>query len=149
MIVVLVIFSLGLLGLIIFFAVSPKSSRLLRLSAIIALGAICLSIIICGIIIFIGPAQDPRVVPLPVFPDSPAPAEESRNRVADIIIPVALLLLLGLVIVKASRDQRKMPAEKKAAVSRPVFHDTNELDDLEHQEPGGKTEEDESFDIDL
>ena len=150
MIVVMIIISLGLLGLIVYFAISPKSSRLLKISAIIALGAICLTIIICGIIIIKGPAEDPTVVQLPIFPDSP-PQAAAESRLSDIIIMGALLLALALIIAKATRDQKKMTenAAKKAAPPKPVFEDTYELDDLEHQEPDESDKEEENFDIEL
>ena len=150
MIVVMIIISLGLLALIVYFAISPKSSRLLKLAAIIALGAICLTIIICGIVIIRGPSEDPTVVHLPVFPDSPAQAA-TESRISDIIIMGSLLLILALIIAKAAKDQRKMAAnvQKKAPPSEPVFEDAYELDDLEHQEPDEKKEDEGNFDIEL
>ena len=137
MLVVLIIFSLGMLGFIIFSAISPKSSGKLRLAAIIALGAICLAIIVCGIIIMIGPAEeDPMAVPMPTFPDSP-PRVEERSRFTDIIFLAIFLVVIGLIIAKATMDQRKISlAEKNAAAAKPdTFRHGGEMADLEQQEP--------------
>jgi len=111
MLVVGIIFSIGLLGAIVYFAVSPKSSKLLRLSAIIALGLICLSLIICGIFIIKGPAEDPDVILLPIFQDS-APETKNSPHVWDLVIMAAILISLSLIIAKALRDQKKVQLKK-------------------------------------
>ena len=148
MIVVLIILSLGLLGVIIYFAVSPKSSRLLRLSAIIALGVIGLALIICGIIILIGPAEDEDVISFPVFPDISPPVKKINN-VSDIIILAVLLLFVGFVMFRAMKEQKKTAAAaQKKAEKSPIFHGGDVLEiDLESKK--GKKDDDESFDIEL
>ena len=135
MIVFLVILSLALLGVIIFFAISSKSSRILKIASLIALGAICLSLVICIIIIVIGPAEDPMAVHVPVFDDTPSQGE-SGGRASDIIILVIFLLVISLVIAKASRDQKKLVKAKTVikASPAPVFEESNELDGMEHEE---------------
>ena len=153
MIIVLVIISLGLLSLIIYYAFSPKSSRILKLSALIALGAIFISLLVCGIALLIGPEGDPGVVPLPPLPGTPPPAQQ-ESRVMDIIILGVFLLVLGLIIAKAVRDQQKLALkQRKAAKPRPVFQETHELYELEHpvEEDSAKEEDnkEENFDIDL
>ena len=148
MLVFLAIISMGLLGLIVYFAVSPKSSRLLRLTAIIALGAICLSLAVCGIIIFIGPAEDQTANPLSLFSDITAPAEKKGN-ILEIIVIVALMIALGLVIAKAYRDQQKQAGKAKKAAKSPAFPGGDELDDLEMNAPKKDEEFDDSFDLGL
>jgi len=151
MIVVLIILSLGLLGVIIYFAVSPKSTRLLRLSAIIALGVIGLSLVVCGIIIIIGPGESSDVISFPIFPDMPQPAKKITN-VSDIIILIILLLFIGFVFYRAIKEQKKTPAvvPKKNEKSS-IFQETDELDIDLSNEPGlkGSQDDGENFDIDL
>ena len=76
--VVLVILSVGLLGLIIYFAVSPKSSRLLRLTALVALVLIGLSLGICGIFLIKGPGETKEFIPL-VLQESQPQAKSSNT----------------------------------------------------------------------
>ena len=149
MLVFLAIVSVGLLGLIVYFAISPKSSRLLRLAAIIALGAICLSLAVCGIIIFIGPSEDTSAIPLSVFADITVPAEQKTN-VLEIVIILALMIGLGLVMAKAYKDQQKQAGKAKKAAASPVFSSSDDLDDLEMGTPKKDDDEfDDSFDLGL
>ena len=142
MLVVGIIFSIGLLGVIIYLAVSPKSSKLLRLSAIIALGLICLSILICGIVIIKGPAADPMEIPLPVFQDSASPVKKDKH-ILDIVILAVLLAALSLVIAKALKDQRK----KAENPLKPSEHLDFPDEVLESSSPAGGDTED-SFELD-
>ena len=143
MLVVGIIFSVGLLGFIIYIAISPKSSKLHRLSAIGALGLIMFSLLICGIIIFIGPTkEDPDAILLPIFTDS-APAVKKNYRVADIVIMVALLGILSAVIAKALKDQKKAEAQAPRQNKNLVVPDD---DDLDHEIISADNEE-ESFDL--
>ena len=149
MIVVLIILSLGLLGVIIYFAVSPNSSRLLRLSAIIALGAIGLALIICGIIILIGPGEDEDIISFPVFPDISPPTKKINN-VSDIIILVVFLALISFVVYRAVKEQKKTPAATaKKAEKSPIFQDSDELDIDELSKGTEEKDDEESFDIEL
>ena len=139
MIVVLIIFSVGLLALIIYYAISPKSSRFLKLAATIALGLIGIAIIVCAIIIIIGPKQDPNAVLLPfVTEESGQPASSSSNSFTDIIIFLVLFGLISLVIVRSMKEQKKMAklqAEKPAKPqtiqeeAAPMEESTSFLDD--------------------
>ena len=142
MLVVGIIFSVGLLGVIIYFAVSPKSSKQLRLAAIIALGVISVSLVVCGIMIIRGPGEDPTAVHLPVFQDS-APQAKRKIPVMDLAIISAFLLAMGLIIVKALRDQKKAP---KAA---PKTRENLDFPEDDHKQ-GGLTGADgeDSFDLD-
>jgi len=107
MLVVGIIFSIGLLGVTVYFAVSPKSSKLLRLVAIVALGLIVISLIVCGIFIIKGPAEDTAVIPLPIFNDT-EPQKKTPIRVLDLVIFSALIVGLSLIIAKAVKDQKKL-----------------------------------------
>lgn len=100
-------FSFGLLGMIIYFAVSPKSSRLLKLAARIALVLISLSLVIGGIFLVIGPGEGGDYIPLPVFLDQP-PAEDQGNNIAGVVIFLLIFaLIMGLVIYLSAKAHRK------------------------------------------
>ena len=138
-----IIFSIVFLGAIIYFAVSKKSSKILRLAAIIALGLIVISLVISGIFIIIGPAEDPSLISLPVFAE-PAPQAKNTFRITDLLVIFVLLLVLGLVIVKALKDQKKAMAEgpkleKNLNVSNDADLETETADD---------DNDEESFDLD-
>jgi len=159
--VVLIILSLGLLGLIIYFAVSPKSSRLLRIAALIALGIIGLSIIIAGFFLIRGPVEPEVVIPFPVFEDASPQPVKNTNLIVTIIFLAALLLILGATTYISLKGQKDKPKEQDkkdtssgdnldlfgpAGVSMrnndPGFADSDELDKV-------LNDDDESFDIDI
>ena len=144
MIVVLSILSLGLLGVIIYFAISPKSSRLLKMAAIIALAVIGLSLIVCGFFIIRGPGQDPAAVPFPVLVDTPAP--ERKTNIVDLVILAILIIIVSLVILMAVRKKPKKAVPVKKITETSVFQDSDELDiDLD----GGSGKNDDNFDIEI
>ena len=150
MIVVLIILSIGLLGVIIYFAISPKSSRLLRLSSIIALGIIALSLLVSGFFIIKGPSEEEAIIPLPVFSDTHAPPK-TRFSVVNISVLAAFLAVIGLVMAKALKDQKKAQMPIKKFKPPEVFEDGDDLagspdDDLDY---GQIKDDDESFDIGL
>ena len=146
MIVVLTILSLGLLGVIIYFAISPKSSRILKISAIAALSVIGISLLVCGILIIRGPSQDPAAVPFPVLADTPAPAR--KNNLADIIILAVMLLIVGFVIILAIRQKPKKAEAVKKPSGAPAFQDGEDLD-IDLGDAPEKKENDDSFDIEI
>ena len=125
MLVVGIIVSIGLMGTIIYFAVSPKSSRLLRLSAIVALGLICLSLIVCGFFIIKGPAEDPDIILLPIFQDS-APETKNPLHIWDLVIMAVILISLSLIIAKALRDQKKVQQHTQQPKDNPVISKNDE-----------------------
>jgi formate-dependent nitrite reductase membrane component NrfD len=150
MIVFLLILSAGLLGVIIYFAFSPKSSRLLRLSAILALGLICASLVVAGIFLIKGPAEEEDDILFPFFNDAAASPAKKGTPVMDIVIVALLLFILILVIYRAVKDHRKADAEKKGVRSvSPIFGSGDELADLETKKPEKEKEEEESFDIEM
>jgi len=143
--VVLVILSVGLLGLIIYFAVSSRSSRLVRISAFVALGLICLSLVVSGIFLIKGPGESTDIVPLPVFQDAQPPVKAS-NTLAIVVIFVIFLFIVALIIYLAIRQQRKKEIKVKIGENpAEVFSVADELE-FEDQD---KEDEEESFDIEL
>ena len=141
--IVLIILSVGLLGLIIFFAVSPKSSRLLKIAAFIALGLIGLSIGVAGVFLIIGPAESPDHIPFPVFPEAQPQAPKAGGNMAAIVIFLLFFsLIMGLTIVLTLREQRRKDKKIKKGKEAPVFHVDEELN---IGEPQVKMED--SFDL--
>ena len=147
MLVVLGILSLGLLGLVIYYAFSPRSSRLLKLSALIALGAICLTLGICAIILIRGSGGDADGIPFPVFSDTVQPAK-GANRFIDIIFLAALVIILSLIIFISIRHKKQLGRPDLAkSPSSPIFQDHPDLN--EKQDDGPMITDDESFDIEI
>ena len=144
MLVVLIIVSAGLLGLIIYFAVSPKSSRLLKLVALAALVLIVLSIGICSVILIRGPGEDPNAMALPIFQDAaPTPAKKG-NLPAILIFLLVFVVILGMIVLIAQRDNLKKSKPEKKDVDS-IFEDADAI--LGTDKPD--KEKDDSFDIDF
>ena len=142
--VVLSVISLGLLGLIIYFAVSPKSSRILRLSAFAALGLIGISLVVCGIFIIRGPGESAEIIPLPVFEEA-KPAAKSGNMATVVVFFIIFVLVLALIVFLAIRDQKKKgKGQVKGPEKEAAFSAT---DELEIEDPS--INEDDSFDIEM
>ena len=147
MLIILAILSVGLLGTIIFFAFSTKSSRLLKLAALVALGLIGLSIGICAIFLIIGPSEKSDEFTLPIFSDAPQPPPQHTNIVESIVFFAIFVGIMGLITVLAIRDHRKKGAipvkpEQKAVFANPA---DIELKPKEKDEKKG----DDDFDIGL
>ena len=143
--VVLAIISVILLGVIIYFVVSPKSSHLLRMSAIIALALIGLAVGVCGVFILKGPAKVETDIPLPFLIDA-QPKPESKTNVGVVIgYFVAFALIFALVAYSSKKEKGKKYEPVKKAAKKEAFKsdDENKLD--LGQQPG----DDESFDIGL
>jgi amino acid transporter len=115
--VVLAILSLGLLALIIYFAFSSKSSRLLKRVAFIALALIALALVIAGIFLLVGPGEDPGHIPIPGFHE-PQTHDESRISVELIVFILVFLFIIGLIIYSAYKEQHKKSASFRSAQKR-------------------------------
>ena len=146
MIIVLIILSVGLLGVIIYFTFSPKSSRLLKRTGIGALVAIFVAVGICGFLIIRGPQEETTGIPLMLLPDVPGQAASKVN-VVDIIILVVLMGAICLVILKALRDERKARLQVKKTKSSPVLTDDDDIDFGESRKK--RKEEEDNFDAGL
>ena len=139
----MIILSLGLLGVIIFFVVSPKSSRLLRRSGIIALGLIGLSLAVCGIFLIRGPSQGQVVLPLPFLPHDAAPPAKKTNLPVILAFLASFLFILGLVVMTSLKEKQKKFVPEKKVMETSLFQ---ENEDLEIEQ--APSDED-SFDIGL
>jgi hypothetical protein len=87
-------------------ALSKQAEKPLKLAAVIALGFIALSVIICLIMVVAGPAAEEEE---PVFAGLPLAEPvrvENANGVYILLFGVILLLFLGLIIFLSLREQR-------------------------------------------
>ncbi|MDR1801977.1 MAG: hypothetical protein LBQ94_00085 [Treponema sp.] len=148
--VFLIILSVILLGVIINYAFSVKSSRILKLAAIGALVLIALSIGVATIVIVLNNfKQVNEEEQLPIFLEAQRAAPNTGNLVEIIISLAILAFLIILVAVAYSRERKKMLAEAKKAGSRrfPSAAQTSDTDQ-EAEEAPAKAKDGE-FDLDL
>ena len=127
MLVVLIILSVGLLGVIIYFAISSKSSKPLRLAAVLALALICLSLGVSCFFLIRGPVEDPSAIPIAVLLEGTKPAKKESN-IMNIVSMALVLVFLGLVITKAMRDQAKIDKLAVKTVQPKAFPKNDDLD---------------------
>jgi CDP-diglyceride synthetase len=108
MLFVIIPLSAALLGMIIYFALSPKSSKPLRTAALGALGAIILSVLICIIIIFFGSKNTAKEPVMPDFfaPEAP-PAAPQGNIFILLLLALFLLTFLGGVVFLTLRERKR------------------------------------------
>jgi hypothetical protein len=108
MLFVIIPLSVILLGVIIYIALSSKSSKMVRLAALCALGAIMLSIIVCAIVIFVNAGSGDKEPAMPDFLSSEPPvAASGGNFFALFILALFMVGLLGIIIVIAMRDRKR------------------------------------------
>ncbi|WP_010259424.1 hypothetical protein [Treponema primitia] len=106
MIIVGILVSLALLGVIIRFALSKQSEKLVKRAAVIALAVIGLAIVICLIMILTGPKpveEEPVFSGLPLA--EPVQVADS-NMVYALLFGIIMLLFLGLIIFLSTRDKK-------------------------------------------
>jgi amino acid transporter len=142
--VLLGIISVALLGVIIYFLISPKSSRLLRLSAIVALVLIGLAIGVCGIFLLRGPAKVETEIPLP-FLTGAEPKPQNKTNVGVVIgYFAAFATIFGLVAYSSRKEKEKKdkPAKKPAARNQDFQVAEDSTLDINDE-----LSDDESFDI--
>jgi hypothetical protein len=108
MLFVIIPLSVALLGVIVYFALSRESSKALRLTALAALGAIILSVLICIIIVFAGMGFGAKE---PVTPDflaaEPLPAAPREDFFILFLLAVFIIVILGAVIVLSLRERKR------------------------------------------
>ena len=152
MLVVLAIISLGLLGTIIYFAFSPKSSRILKLASLGALGLIGLSLGICAVILIMGHGEDDGKIPIPVFADPPPTVQPKNSNIVETVvfftIFFVIMLLIVFLVIRERKQKEAFVAKKPEA--KAVFANTNDLDDLEIKPKAKENKKDEDdFDLGL
>jgi cbb3-type cytochrome oxidase subunit 3 len=107
-IVVFVLVSVSVLGLIVYFAFSPRSSAALRRAALIALAVIGLSLGTSAVLIllFSQSSAGPGMVYSEAEPVEVVPSKNADLTVILVMLGV-LLLFVGLIIFLALRDRKK------------------------------------------
>jgi multisubunit Na+/H+ antiporter MnhB subunit len=145
--VVLIILSVIVLVIIINYAVSGKSSRIVRLTALGALGLIALSLGVASIIIAVNTfSKDNEEDHLPIFleaqQDEP---KKTANLVEIIIFLVIIVALIAVIAVVSSMERKKRLAEaKKAGPSRLFTNAAKPADsDVKAEETPDKAKDDE------
>jgi hypothetical protein len=114
---VIIPIALGFLGVIVYFALSKESSRIVRLVALVALGAVILSVLVCGIIVLLslgGGGEEP-VMPDFLVAEQPEPPAKTNTFVL-IIGMLFLLAFLGMVVFLSLKEQRKTAEKKRGAL---------------------------------
>ena len=149
MLVVLIVLSVGLLGTIIYFAFSKKSSRLLRISSLAALGLIGLSLGICAIFLVIGPGEEEGSIALPFITDTPEPKGAQRNTFEIVLFIAVFLGIMGLILGLYFRDYRKKSKQSKPAVKKAAFKNDGELYNLGLDSEKTEEKKDEIDDLDF
>jgi hypothetical protein len=117
MLFVIIPLALGFLGVIIYFALSRKSSRIVRFAALIALGAVILSMLVCGFIVILdlgGGGEEPA---MPDFLATEQPAPPAKDNTFVLIFGMLFFLaFLVIVVILSLKEQRKL-VEGKAGSS--------------------------------
>ena len=141
--VVMLIVSIALLGVIVFFVVSPKSSRLLRLSGIIALALIGLNLGVCGVFLLRGPREVEPEITIPFLEGSEPKPKEKTNAGVVVGYFLAFAAIFGLVAYSSIKEKEKKYEPAKKPVKNKAFQGDNEAKlDVEHDSGN-----DETFDI--
>jgi formate hydrogenlyase subunit 3/multisubunit Na+/H+ antiporter MnhD subunit len=108
MIIVGILASLALLAVIIRFALSPQTDRLIKRAARIALAAIALAIIACLILVIAAPGAEEEEEVFAGLPlAEPVVAAVDPNRVYMLIVGAIMLLFVGLIIFLSLREEKK------------------------------------------
>ncbi|MDR3192934.1 MAG: hypothetical protein LBT87_07705 [Treponema sp.] len=117
MLFVIIPIALGFLGVIVYFALSKESSRIVRLAALIALGAVILSVLVCGIIVLLslGDGGGEAVMPDFLAVEEPEPPTKTNTFVL-VIVMLFLLAFLGMVVFLSLKEQRKTTERKTEAL---------------------------------
>ncbi|MDR3172384.1 MAG: hypothetical protein LBU17_12325 [Treponema sp.] len=103
---ILLLFPIALFVLIVYFALSRKSSPLLRRVALIVLIIIGFSIILSLCIILSEPAASPRPVIADLPPDKPVQPQQN-NLLFLVVFSIFFLLFIAIVAYISIRDQRR------------------------------------------
>ena len=113
MVIVLGILAVAALGGIIYLFLSPKSSKVLKFTALGALVLSGIAILVCGFVLVFGSPDektDPYAFPLAV---GGAPQSGPKTNVVELtIFLVVLLLILGIIVLLGFRNQKKRTAKK-------------------------------------
>ena len=104
-----VFISVIILSAIIYLAISRRSSFQVRIAALVALGAMIITVIICLFRIFMAPAA----AKTPLYPDMPPPEPARPPNTMGLILTVIILLgVFMLILFLSLREQRRVAKEE-------------------------------------
>ena len=132
----MIIVSVGLLGVIIYFAVAPKSSRMLRLAAIAALALIALSLGIAGFMLIAGPSQEGPFIPHPVFEGMEQPVQKKNTALIASFLIIFIVMMAAVVMLTRKEQQKKALMAKEAPKPAPFPVDDVPVEEEKPEEPG-------------
>jgi heme/copper-type cytochrome/quinol oxidase subunit 4 len=109
MLIVGIIFSIGLLGVIAFLALSKKSDKLIKKLAFFALILIGVSIVLSTaiVIIFAKPPEEPIEFQIPGLMVPQPKTSDSSNNIMVLIFAIVLVLFLAMIIYLSLKEQKK------------------------------------------
>jgi membrane associated rhomboid family serine protease len=110
------------LALICYFALSRKSTPLIKRTALIALGVVGLAVLASLFVVFGEPFS--KAGPIPAAVSSEAAAPQKSNIGAIVAFAVSLLLFLVLTVFLSAREHRRLPKKEEA----PEFPNTERKD---------------------
>jgi preprotein translocase subunit YajC len=110
------ILAAGILGVIIYFFLSKKSPKPLKLAALGALILSGLALAVCAFLLFSGPRAGP-VGPYdaPALTQGAPPPANAPNIIALVIFLAVLLAFFGFIIFLGIRDQKRKAVEEAIA----------------------------------
>ena len=118
MIIIGALVSIALLGVIIRFALSSRTDRLVKRAAIIAMAAIGLAIVACLVMAFAGFKDVEEEDVFAGLPLAEPVAAVNPNKVYMLLVGIILLLFVGLVIFLSLRVESKHRSAQRK-VKRP------------------------------
>jgi amino acid transporter len=102
--------SVIILSAIIYLAISRRSSFQVRIAALVALGAMIITVIICLFRIFMAPAAAAKT---PLYPDMPPPEPAPPPNTMGLVLAVIVLLgVFMLILFLSLREQRRVANEE-------------------------------------
>jgi multisubunit Na+/H+ antiporter MnhB subunit len=107
MIIAGAIVSIGLLVVIIRFALSPQTEKPVKRAALIALGAICLTIVACLVMVLAGPKATEEETVFAGLPLAESVEVVDSGRIYMALLGIVMLLFVGLIIFLSLREERK------------------------------------------
>ena len=119
----------------------------MRFSAIIALALIGLSLVVCGIFLIKGPAEDTEAISLPFLPGGEAPPPKKINVAIIIAFFAAFSLIAGLVVYSYRKEKLRKDEPVKKRDEPKALESGGELNIDQGLNMGQTPGEGDSFDI--
>jgi hypothetical protein len=130
MLIVAGLFSVILVAVIAYLALSKTSTRPVRIAATIALCIVGATIVACSlflVVVFLGGSGEGKGASDPDLP--PVPVVDKRGDIIGVVIfALILVVFIGVIIILSMREQKRLKAEKlkkdlKKGASQKTKHD--------------------------